>query len=1856
MNYLINTITNYIVQNSLGSNEESLFAINGFEDIAIYGKLCEAITSELDHTDKSVSIKLATKKWEGFQKRYSGSPYLISMKQNGWTSEGKSATYFRNLHATDVLILMGTEEEDDAVGSLKEITTITPSNLIDLVPKKNKNVRYDTIFPFAENFTVDQQNAINKLYKDLFEFYSPDLIRLSNHADKWNDQVTTFQDFESLFYETLPEWGLPKRTDRFPTTSQLKGRKNLLRPEFQFITGALFTPISAAKYRSYKAKIEKYETEQKTYSSTWSGWPDQEIKNYPDFSNALLEYISGERTRKLQQSFLNTNFSIVEDVLGIKLEPNSKEAGMKINGEPLKAFTGAILDIVSDVKEKEKNGIPFSKIVFKFSEATIVVNDDDPNSLVNQWRNICIHTNGVFEYIDKKLMLSVNGEDVSIACDPADFFGITKMEKPYVNKASSNKSVNKIGFKIQYLDENDKKVAESPRKECEWLFKYNESWLNSYTDLCQQDFVNVQNNELIPLATNNKLRSLVLSKSQDDFNAILTEESNTEFSCDLLDQNVYPNDFKNHILYPSFYALGLAFSLFANELASLGIYHVLADTSGKNSINKLINEYTKLGDKIVKSKINENERYILNYFVHAFNIEESAASVVSEKEIEYCIVPPWHPASLEKFKHMCLFFIDGCHEYLKTVEEKNKFNSKSNNTEKINELSELSLFQNSVDLFPSTNSAFFGATKTYGLYTVYSDKSVKSESSFKDLIDKDAVFDDDFKAGSYSKMNDDALMIFNVLENYIKAFPNSKDNLTLVFVDPVELQPVIAALNKYIEEYHAKYGSESVISIVLKILVKPENLGGKNYLTYWMNETFDLDSYVKVKTYLSVWNNQEELNSYLDTNNDIVFVMDLLKINEYSFISKLDSYKPAHDECYFPIVFRPGLISVTHSKRRVIELTQPQFEAATIHTQVVYYRSHMEKLPESDYYAVKTVIIDDDGEKIVKDLHQKAYWVVCIDNGMDGALLRDQNQHQQDYSVIGFSTGKGRFGQYNMTITARNSIVQSIQKRFADRLFKMFHWEYSQIEQASRICMQEASYLDGISVLRASNRNDYNINEFMAYVLTSLREKEKTCNTPLKTIVHLDSYKHWFSGKWNTKTIFDSEFSQSRPDFLVLEVDSNYSEKVKIHAKIIECKIAGFENREEHLTKAIKQVQHGHEVLSEIFNPDSKSLKRRYWFAQLYRALAFAQVTFASSSDEYKVVSDKLREILNGDFEIEWNGEILGYWVNLNGDKETEDIVEDVTIVNVPQTKIQKLLLQNETIPVKYQSDVDTSLFKDEQTENLEIKKREGELDEELEEKRRNVKVKTVPIREPFGVEDSVILLDAYVNMIENGDTIKQTAEHLSEVLKEWAGRNGHSVNNSYRTIEGLQGRIKAMQRAFDNQHERVPEVFEKVVKMYREDRERFDSILKKELNLQKSETEDRDKIIDKPEPSIKITVSNEKNTESIIDKDNRFQEKPEKVELEPKTDADDIRVKIGKSKFNEDVYWEFGHKQLANRHLLITGTSGQGKTYCIQTMLYELSKSNISSVIFDYTEGFTPDQLEPKFTELMGDRIHQEVVIGTGVPINPFKRQEIEIVGMKMPEKIENVASRIASIFTHVYGFGEQQYSAIFNAARNGMRKYGDQMNMDYFRDELEKLKPSNPAAKTVISKMEPFLYSIEFTGDSSFDWGNILYSKDALVTIFQLTHIDRDMQVIITELLLWDAWYYTQKVGSKDAPFVVVLDEAQNLSHKDSSPSAKILTEGRKFGWSAWYATQSLKVLTDDEVVRLMQSAFKLYFKPTEDEITKISKQIDPTEGNAWVPAIKGLSKGRCIVAGDRLRRDGSFGSVKPTVVSVDSFESRD
>lgn len=1715
MKYVVNKIIELIMDNEPSKDKETMIRVDGFDNIKIYEQVASKLSEELNKEGLILDIKLAKNKWNAFKKKSYNTTILQSMIQHNWVAEEDSMTYYRNLHNSNVVVLLGTEDEEDK-GGLANFQSITPDILI-----KTLNGKYHMIFN-DEPLTDSDNEVIDRLYKDLFEFEAIDICKLSDIADSWDGKISNSKDFIELFFNELPTWGLPFRSLELPERHEIMGRKNVLAGCHRFIVRQLFNnKMSITQYNKYMKRIDYYnsgEADLAKYPGDNDCWSEQGISNYEEFSKVLKEFIIGENLSGNTSKLLTVDYSIVEDVLEIGVPVGKKTPKDKVKtliGEPLEVFTNALFITLAHIRNADIN---IENIEFRFSQAEIVCmypdieDDEEQQQLLDTWKAICIHCGGVIEYLNKRLW-KVNNNDIALSCQPENFlipahaYHFIK-EDAMIKPASANKSVSKISFSTCY-DVNGKKFHHN----FQWKFDVANSWDKNFGELCLNDFCKDKDGIFIPVSEITKINSLIFSKSEEEFFDRL-KESDISFDFNLADyiDRKIPTDEK--VISARFDKVGKAFTKFAYTIANEGFYTCLAKDCSE--ILKLCSAYANLGKYLRERTFPENLKWILDAYINSFNIIGGISVFEAEKEIESCIVPAWHPATLEKINDQKIFFLDGCGEWWNEAQENKKITEKEI-SDTLSDLLQMSMLQSTLDLFPSYGQVYFGTIASYGAFSLYGRNDIKNENRLRDMIHKDAIFDDDFDKNEVAKLNDNAKMIYGVMSDYAKAFPNSADNLSIVFIDPSELQPIVAAIYKYIN-IRKKKNAIAKVDISLRILVKPENKGGRNYLAYWMDEFFSQDENVNIHAYLNEWSSKAQLEKLLNGNNDIAFVMDILKVNNLGFVASHSNVSLAPSQCRFPIVYKPTPISST-SVKRTIELSQPQFKAAYEHTQIVRYRNNMEKIPDEMYIASKEVSIDSDGQAIVHFLHEKAYWVVCVDSGMDGALLRSDDVHQQDYNIIGFSTGKGAYGQYNLTITTRKTILETIRKKLENRLYSLFKWDKKQIKKAAQLCIDEASGLDGISLLSAINPKDENIREFLAYILTSLREEKSGSDSVLKIVIHLDSYKHWFYRDIDK----DEDNSISRPDFLVLEAFFTDDEKLKLKATITECKISIYANAEQHKSHALEQVKHGVRRLSKIFNPDSKSIKRRYWYAQLYRALAFAQVTFSNNTAEFVKVSSKLRSILDGNYEIEWNSRILGFWIDMPGSNEIQNASDDgIAICDVPQKVIQSFLLENRVSDVDFVN-IDTKDFIEDDEQQERIKERERILDEEIE--------------------------------------------------------------------SSQKGKVKRMQFAGTYSPLKQSDVFQ----------------------------------------SIK---------EDIIEK---------------KDNLDDIRVLIGKSKISTDVYWEFGSPQMTNRHLLITGTSGQGKTYSIQTMLYELAKGNISSVVFDYTEGFRIDQLESEFVESMHNKINQHIVKIQGVPINPFKKQEQDFTGMKIQDTPADVAGRFANILTHVYGFGEQQYAAIYEATRVGMEKYGDAMDMNHFQEELVGVQSKNASAKTVVSKMTPFFHSIEFNKDSEFDWGNILYAEEAKMNIFQLTMIDREMQVIVTELMLWDAWYYTKNYGSKEKPFVVVLDEAQNLSHKENSPSKAILIEGRKFGWSAWFATQSLKVLADDEVVRLMQAAFKLYFKPTDEEITKMSKQLDPTNPRLWIGALKTLKKGQCIVVGDRKKDDGTFGATKPVITNITSFKER-
>ena len=65
------------------------------------------------------------------------------------------------------------------------------------------NGKYHLIFN-DDSFTDSDNEVIDRLYKDLFEFEAIDICKLSDIADSWNGKISNSKDFIELFFNELP--------------------------------------------------------------------------------------------------------------------------------------------------------------------------------------------------------------------------------------------------------------------------------------------------------------------------------------------------------------------------------------------------------------------------------------------------------------------------------------------------------------------------------------------------------------------------------------------------------------------------------------------------------------------------------------------------------------------------------------------------------------------------------------------------------------------------------------------------------------------------------------------------------------------------------------------------------------------------------------------------------------------------------------------------------------------------------------------------------------------------------------------------------------------------------------------------------------------------------------------------------------------------------------------------------------------------------------------------------------------------------------------------------------------------------------------------------------------------------------------------------------------------------------------------------------------------------------------------------------------------------------------------------------------------------------------------------------------
>lgn len=1749
MKYIINKLFEDIKTQWDRSDKFITVRVEGINDLEIYAHLANQLKTYCENNEINLMLKMSREKEEAFRQNPTSKELLLleNMKSNGFLSSDaltKARNYRPHNDEKVMIIVLGAELIPDK-GGLKDFYHLSLNTI-----EKSLRERYSNVFDV--DFNSDELSVVDLMYKSLFKLVPFNLYELSKISDEWQHDAGTIysiNDFITLFFESLHRYGLVNQKISIPTIAKIKkwSKTNYLVENYKFSNRDFFSTMSVKKITKLEEKINNFPiiSEDEDLIEEW----ENDDVSIEEFKQCLINYMNGKNIKENFALLQKVDYYFISKLIKYKEKNETKESAT-YTGAPLEVFLSAIGEMIIENDQEIDN------VLIVIQEIKLITDDagngDSGNeSLIRQYQNLCSTTNGIIRKLNEENIFQTE-EEIEIAFHEQTYFDIQNVllniESGLVKSPGSSESVNKVKFTI-VLRVQEEAVE---KRECTWAFSNDASWFKAYDDLI--DIVEEINEDhepyYLPILFTNRFAALANSNSEKEF---LDELKEIDFT--------YVNAYSFYETQDEIIAglsngmdkLAKCFNLCIKAILMKGYYNAEIE------INELISAYVNLGEHIFDNKLGDTHKWFAYIYIYLFTILNNKYGV-GLNNVDSVIVPPWHPATLQKQIHKTRFLLDGVSEWWNEETVKTKASMNKN----FRELDDLSMITQTLDIFTTNNirgnDELIGNTHTFGSYSIYGTTKEMIRVRMQDILRKDQVFDENFQDSEYKYIDADSRIYFDVYQSFTKAFPNRKYELTLSFVNPSNLKPIVSSIHNYINDLKKEQNGE-IINISITIFVSKNNRGGKSYLLYWINNFFADDEKINIKIYLKDYERLSDVQSMLKGNDDIIFGIDLLEESKIEFMENVSINVNGINANKYPMVYRPTPNSFTSIDRKV-EITQTQFEASKIHSDVINMTttSIRNNVNKTDG-AVKVMKIRGNVNE-VKSFHNYAYWVVCIDEGIDGGLLR--NVASEEFSVIGYSTGKGNQGQYNITITVKQAIKDQIKRNFKYRLKQLFNWNDTNIEEVATYCMEQATKLDGISLLSAINQKDYNINEFMAYILSFILMSKD--NADFKVLIHLDSYKHWFTNNKQTDL-------NSRPDFLEIKLFKTAENKVKLHATVIECKIAKNENREAHVYKAIGQVKNGIEVLKSIFDPENQTIKNRYWFAQLYRALAFSQITFNDNEERFLEISSDIKQILNGTYEIEFNGKVYGFWLDSDEVEQTSSI-EEVSIgddfvcaiecIDFPQVKIQSLLTQKGTNDLQFNK-LSNDIF--------------------------------------LSIEDEESYEKEYQNLYDEMDEEDQVESKPISLSHE----NNNSQNQSN----------------------------------HREDSNEDSSLDNESLDDSITINHQDDKTDQKVEDDTPKAIQDVNTMHS--------QEQDENQSM-PKTN--DLVIQLGVvENTNEKVNWDFDGEGTNNRHALITGSSGSGKTYLIENMLDQVINYGTSAVIFDYTDGFTRNHLQPEFLSSVDQKFYEHVVFHHGIPLNPFKQYRNEVAGIICEEQPYQVADRLADIFTNVFSFGAQQRSALYEAIKDVMTFYKEKAS---FEKVKKKLMEGNSTAKSVASKITPFIDAAKFNTEMDYDWKS-LNEGEAKLFVVQLTGLSKDIQVIITEMMLWNAWYYFKLNGSKEKPFVVVLDEAQNLDHGEKSPTAKILTEGRKFGWGAWFATQFLTNFKEDEISRLQNASLKIYFKPVENEIQSVAKRIDQGNPTMWTSKIQSLRKGHCIVLGAQRGNLDITRANKPIMTRVTSFKER-
>jgi len=257
------------------------------------------------------------------------------------------------------------------------------------------------------------------------------------------------------------------------------------------------------------------------------------------------------------------------------------------------------------------------------------------------------------------------------------------------------------------------------------------------------------------------------------------------------------------------------------------------------------------------------------------------------------------------------------------------------------------------------------------------------------------------------------------------------------------------------------------------------------------------------------------------------------------------------------------------------------------------------------------------------------------------------------------------------------------------------------------------------------------------------------------------------------------------------------------------------------------------------------------------------------------------------------------------------------------------------------------------------------------------------------------------------------------------------------------------------------------------------------------------------------------------------------------------------------------GSSPLPNYNIMVTGSSGKGKTQFIKSFIYQQSQSGTSFTIIDFKNDYSD-----KYFCNMCDAQKIEVKF-EGIPYNPLiPRLGVQANGKKYYDVSEHI-NAICAVFGNTFGLGIQQESELKKAVRKvfknqginpkGILDYNESIVFPSFNDVGEYLEEGDKELEKLYNRLDP-LFDLNLFRDKFKNIGFSDIIKNS--NIIKVSDIQNDkIKNAIAKMIIVSAHGYHLGIPhSYRLNKMFVFDEAHRVL--DSNFVEKFIRECRAFG----------------------------------------------------------------------------------------------